>query len=66
MKYPSGYKRGKTTQIAVRFDTKFFNAIIEMAKKEQPPKDFNAMVVYLAECGKRCLDESDAREPRGG
>lgn len=62
MKYPKGYRKGRYTQVAVRFDNDFFDAIIAMAKREKPQVDFNTMVVYLAKCGKLCLEESDKLE----
>jgi hypothetical protein len=65
IKYPIGYKKSnESTQLAVRFPSELFDQIINMAKKEE--KDFNAMVVDLVKCGKLCLDESDAHEPRNG
>lgn len=63
IKYPKGYnKGGDKVQTAVRFDQKLFKAIIAMAKKEKPAKDFNEMVIYLVQCGKLCLEESDKME----
>ncbi len=62
IKYPKGLRKNGRTQIAVRFPEHLFKDIIVMAKKEKPPKDFNDMVVYLVECGKLCLTESDKLE----
>jgi hypothetical protein len=65
MKYPIGIKKDNgNLQIAVRFPSPLFHQIIRMAKNENPPKDFNAMVLELVKCGKLCLDESDAMEIR--
>lgn len=61
MKYPNGYKRGTTTQIAVRFETKMFNSIMARAKREE--RTFNDMVTELCKCGELCLAESDQHEP---
>ena len=60
MKYPKGFPKGECIQVAVRFPNDFFPEIVAMAKKEN--KDFSDMVVYLARCGKLCLDESDQYE----
>lgn len=64
IRYPKGFttELGQT-RIAVAFPPQLFAEIIAMAKREKPPKDFSAMVVYLVKCGKLCLDESDALEP---
>lgn len=62
IKYPHGFVTHGAIQVAVRFDEDLFNRIIDQAKKEK--RTFNEMVIYLAECGKLCLDESDALEPK--
>jgi len=63
MKYPIGLDKGNgNRQIAVRLPSNLFNQIIKMAKVEQ--KSFNTMMIDLVICGKMCLDESDAMEPR--
>lgn len=63
MKYPIGVTRSNgSKQIAIRFPPNLFKQIIKMAKMEQ--KNFNVMVLDLVKCGKMCLDESDAMEPK--
>jgi len=63
IEYPIGFNRDDgSKQIAVRFPPQLFEQVIEMAKVEQ--KTFNATVLDLIQCGKLCLDESDAMEPR--
>jgi len=63
MKYPIGLvKDDGSKQIAIRFPPKLFDEIIKLAKKDG--KNFNAMVVGLVTCGKLCISESDALEPR--
>jgi hypothetical protein len=62
MKYPKGFAKSNTLQIAVRFPEPFFREIISLAKREN--KSFNAMVVELAKLGKFDLDESDRLEPQ--
>lgn len=61
IKYPKGFPDKDHTQIAVRFPTPLFGAIIEMAKREK--KTFNDMVVELVKVGKLDLEESDILEP---
>ena len=61
IKYPKGFRMRGHTQVAVRFPDDLFKTIIAMAKKEK--KDFNAMVLDLARCGKLDLEESDRHEP---
>ena len=63
IKYPEGYTKGDgTKQLAIRFPHSLFDQITRMAMKEE--KNFNEMVLELIRCGKFCIEESDAMEPK--